>query len=319
MLHFTVKLRGNERGDFFSAGNIPGAGAALTTSPAFFGQRHYQDFQQNTNAVFNSQWAEVVYFLRATGDTAKGTPLFALYRRQLLLVPDSGLITNAGGIQTTVPGAVADYPEMSCVTAGANGYFNNPRDITMPARRLGTQGLGTTLADVAGKLDPANNDPATGLASYPTMFDTTKNNVYQGADIVLSDVLSFEVRLLLADGNHFESLYDITGATGGYRAGSNTLFPVRNPAFSTAGPLVFDTWTNAIDANSALGSAYDYSLWNTATNTTGSRIPIYQRSINNANGTTTTTTIHVRAVQVTIRVWDVKTEQARQITIVQDL
>jgi type II secretory pathway pseudopilin PulG len=310
MLHFTVKLRGNERSDYFSAALPSPAGDALRNSPLLLGPRHYQDATEDGNkTVYNSQWAEVAYFLRATGDTAKGTPLFALYRRQLLLVPDNGLLTANVAKGNLVPtGATAqyEYPEMSCAYSGSTVYFNNPRDVTMPARRFGMANLAGTLAAV----DPNNNN----APSYPTLFDDTRDTAYQGADLVLSDVVSFEVRLLLADGNRFESLYDITGAAGGYRAGSATAFPVRNPAFNniTTGPLVFDTWTDADDSASALGGAYDYSDWNTAT--TGSRIPIYQRT----NGTTTTT-IHVKAVMVTIRTWDVKTEQTRQITIVQDL
>ena len=64
------------------------ARAGLITSQYFFGTRHYEE----SATVYNSQWAEVVYFLRPTGDTAKGTPLFALYRRQFLLVLDTGLL-----------------------------------------------------------------------------------------------------------------------------------------------------------------------------------------------------------------------------------
>jgi type II secretory pathway pseudopilin PulG len=319
MLHFAVKLRGNERGDYFSAAVPPTS--ALVTSPFLLGSLHYQDATEDTNTkrLFNSQLAEVAYFLRATGDNAKGTPLFALYRRQRLLLRDSGLITDpTGTIPRAIAGTVDQYPEMSCTASGANLYFNNPRDLTMPARRLGMAGLAGTLTAT----DPNNNN----APSYPTLFDTTNNDDYRGADLVLSDVISFEVRLLLGDGNRFESLYDITGAPGGYRSGANPPIPPflpNNPSFSDRnnGPLVFDTWSNAVDVagGPGLGGVFDYSGWNTATNTTGSRIPIYQRVTNNPNGTTSTTTIHVRAVMVTIRVWDVKTEQTRQITIVQDL
>ena len=92
MLHMAVKLRGNERGDFFSTANanLP-ANSPLLTTPQFFGTRHYQE---SGNAVYNSQWAEVVYFLQPISDTANGQPLYALYRRQLLLVPDNSLLTS---------------------------------------------------------------------------------------------------------------------------------------------------------------------------------------------------------------------------------
>jgi type II secretory pathway pseudopilin PulG len=337
MLHFTVKYRGNERGDFFSAA-VPG-GDPLMNSPLLKGGLHYQDAREDggTKGQYNSQWAEVVYFLRATGDTAKGTPLYALYRRQLLLVPDNGLLRNTVPLPAGRPAAMsptdwarANYPELSCVADANNVYFNNPRDVTMPVRRFGLTGLGGTLASTY--VDP-NTNAAT--PTYATVSDSTANTAtqaaYQGADLLMSDVLSFEVRLLLSDANQpanvpanvnrFESLFDITGAAGGYRSVPAATIPppfgVGNPSFSTAGPLVFDTWSSYIDSPSAVGGQYDYSKWNGAVS--ASRIPIYQRTFTNANTTTTTVTIHVRAIQVTLRVWDVKTELTRQITIVQDL
>jgi hypothetical protein len=157
------------------------------------------------------------------------------------------------------------------------------------------------------------------------MGESTVGTLHQGADLVLSDVVSFEVRLMLSDtaNDHFESLYDITGSSP-LTTRTVTSYPVRNPSFSTAGPLVFDTWSSADDAAGGLGGGpYNYSTWNAVVNAanppTPWHIPIYQRSVLNANGTTSTTTIHVKAVQVIIRVWDYKTEQTRQITIVQDM
>jgi prepilin-type N-terminal cleavage/methylation domain-containing protein len=208
MLHFTVKFRGNERGDFFSAGNIP-AGSTLLTSPLFRGERHYQENGQTT---YRSQWAEVAYFLRQTTDTTKGgTPLYTLFRRQWLLVPDNGLLT------TPITGANAiprNYLEMSCNQVNVGGvnalYFNNPRDVTMPGRRMG---MNTPAANNPADPNLAGlytmKDPTNGRNTYPTMGDTDPN--YQGSDIILTDVISFEVRLLLNDSTHFETLFDIAG------------------------------------------------------------------------------------------------------------
>src|SRR5207245_1409637 len=66
------------------------------------------DYRDN-NAVggklpFASEWAEIAWFLAPSpnGSTANGTPLFNLYRRQMLLIPRAPLAVQ---INTTVNGA----------------------------------------------------------------------------------------------------------------------------------------------------------------------------------------------------------------------
>ena len=73
-------------------------------------------------------------------------------------------------------------------------------------------------------------------------------------------------------------------------------FPSNNPVFNNLGAHVFDTWSQAVSP------PYDYSTWNTA----GSDKSIPLR-------------IRVRALQITIRIWDLKTERTRQVTVVQDM
>jgi hypothetical protein len=319
MLHFAVKLRGNERGDYFSAGNIPVVprippvptptqANPLLSSALLQGQLHYEEPWPPSDTLpgtYCSQWAEVVYFLRQLPDTAKGTPLFALYRRQLLIVPDNGLLGTpniAPGAFTAAPvaGVIANYPEMSCRQVGGAVYFNDPRDVTMPSRRFGMNipgaagaaALAGTLVGVAGNAN-----------TYPMMGDT--NAAYQGADLLLTDVLSFEVRVLpaitQAAGPHFVDLFDAELNTNVYLN--------NNTQYSTAGqPRIFDTWSSMVEkpapppANQAV--VYDYS--NYATGGGPQSIPFK-------------TGLRLNAVEVIIRVWDEKTEQTRQITIVQNL
>jgi prepilin-type N-terminal cleavage/methylation domain-containing protein len=301
MLHFTVKLKGNERGDYFSAILDPATAAAspLLTSPLLLGTRHYQD----SGNVYNSQWAEVVYFLRSVPDKAKGTTqLYSLYRRQRLLVPDNALLSNAA------PGTTSQYPEVSCVIGAAANtvYFNNPRDITMPVRRLGMDGV--NLAGVfprpAGPGQSAVNDPVLGTNTYPTMFEDTGNTRYQGADVLLTDVISFEVRVLPTFtqtlGAHFVTLFD-TDFSLAANNHNNTTYPA-GPGVTT--PRVFDTWSNMAEK-----TGNNYHNWNTVS----AAVPASAVTI------PFTTAVRLKAVQVIIRVWDSKTEQTRQITIAQDL
>src|SRR5262245_29548405 len=61
-LHFAVKLRGNNRGDFFRAA-VPAAGSSLLLLPLPDSR-----FQEAGDSTFCSPWAEVALFLKDTGD-----------------------------------------------------------------------------------------------------------------------------------------------------------------------------------------------------------------------------------------------------------
>ena len=104
-LHFTVKLRGNGRGDFFAT-VVPDPALPLFR-PAIFPPaergRRYMDAAER----YTSQWAEVAYFLHASGDTAQGTPLYSLHRRQLLAVDDVAGLT--GPIMNLTATAAHDF------------------------------------------------------------------------------------------------------------------------------------------------------------------------------------------------------------------
>src|SRR5262249_31289105 len=84
MLHFSVFKGGSRPENYFSTG-AAGTPLVTLTDPLDFA---------DTN-TYKSKWAEVVYFLQPAVDaggnpiTAKGTQLFVLYRRQVLLVPPS--------------------------------------------------------------------------------------------------------------------------------------------------------------------------------------------------------------------------------------
>jgi prepilin-type N-terminal cleavage/methylation domain-containing protein len=304
ILHFTVKLRGNQESEFFSAG-VP-AGSPLLTN--IFGPLEAR--YQGTGA-YRYQWAEVAYFLRPSldaqnqQDTANGTPLYSLYRRQRLAVPDNVLVTPP--VQAA---DAANYLEVSCDPDPANTnslYFNSPLDLTVPARRFGTDATGLPNKNVANY----------GL-SYPTLADQAPvGSNLRGADLVLTDVVSFDVRVLLGKKtsgttviyggppdplNPFIDLYD--ASLGVYDNGNTTLFAAN-------GPRVFDTWSSAY---SGVAAVPDYSTWDAPNPASAAtKVPMWKADAanNNLRGPM------IQAIQVTIRVWDAKTSLTRQITIVQ--
>jgi type II secretory pathway pseudopilin PulG len=174
VLHLTVKQRGNRREDFFPA-VVPAGSPLLTAQTNFFDQPNDARVQDTAN-TFHSQWAEVAYFLVKTGTTVEpnnpsstaGTPLYALYRAQLPVVPDTSRL-NAPGPLARPAAEFGAYSKVSCrLPAGATEViFNNPSDLVDPAKR----------------------------ALNPTAPDG------RGATLLLSNVVSFHVRALLWDRN----------------------------------------------------------------------------------------------------------------------
>jgi prepilin-type N-terminal cleavage/methylation domain-containing protein len=305
-LQFTVKLRGNTRGDFFVAG-VPLASPILALGNP---DGRYQD----SGAVYSSQWAEVAFFLgqainptTGTQDTANGTPLYTLYMRQRLAVPD-----NSAGLQTVIPLTppatnpnLWDYCEISGILQTAAGpvntfVCNTPRDLTQPCRRFAMNpnvngGAVATTQQYAGIFN------GTGYTTFAQEIPSTSTTVtpqqYWGADVLLTDVISFDVRLLPANGpvppasnDFFLDVYDLAKNFGAAGASSN-------PYYTAAGPMVFDTWSSTQD------NLNDYSGWATAANYNS--MPIW-------NGTGPI----IKAVQIILRVWESKTEQTRQVTLV---
>jgi type II secretory pathway pseudopilin PulG len=297
MLAFTIKLRGDQMSDFLTAG--PNGGGTVLGSLTQFGPAEARYQSANT---YNYQWAEVAWFLQPQIDpntliqdtTSGGVPLYTLYRIQRLAVPDNNLVPAQPA------GSLTSFLEMSCWVNGANLYFNSPMDLTVPPRRFG--------------MNPANPAGifATGT-TYPTLAQqvgvTNLNNPLYNADIQATDVISFDVRVLPAPTmpidptvTLFEDLFTLTSTN--YQStmlsyyNSNPLF--YNPA-TDQNPAVFDTWSSLTDGLS------DYSQWNVAGHPAS--IPLW-------NQTTQAGPI-IQAIQVTIRIWDMRTQQTREVTLVQ--
>jgi prepilin-type N-terminal cleavage/methylation domain-containing protein len=302
-LHFTSKKRGNKRGDFYT-GQVGDPNSPLfLTNPNFFGQPADERYQDVPGTV-TSQWAEIIYFMRPNGAMAGGiTPLYALYRRQLLAVPNNTDLNWNQTYQVLGTNYSPNYLDISCEPNTTNGnflYFNNPTDLTVPQRRFGMDPAQYGGVPLAGNnaTNPVTN--AT-YACYPTIG--MQNSANTGADLLLADVLSFEVKVLVAGQTVPLDLYSIPAA-------------LNNPNFTSNGPLVFDTWSSYRDTNPNTGmpSGYDYyAPWiNPAGGPAQALLPM-------AAAGTQHGPIRILALEITVRVWDFKTEQARQITILQDM
>lgn len=190
--------------------------------------------------IYSSPWAEVAYVMVQTGTTQNpsiasgaGTPLFALYRCQYVVLPHTAIANDQfhGGMGNRV---ISYFPSFSVIpdpNNASNLKFLSPSDLAAGTRRF---------------------NPA------------TVTNPPVGGSLVLSNVVSFQVRVLKVNAaGSAADFQDLDLPSGGAQT---------NQSFDTS-------------------------------------------NYGSANGRTFT----LQALRITIRVWDPKSHQTRQITIVQDM
>jgi hypothetical protein len=317
------------------------------------GDSRFEDFNSAAGTTnpsylnYSSRWAEVAWFMRPNGASTQpagaGSPLYTLYRRQLVCLPDTSteLFVNPPATAPTsigppsipipVPATTpTGYEEMSArqylglLPGPINQnqiYFNCPNDLAMPARRFNMAGYTAGGILVTGLPTPQTTPMAgplpgpgplpvtdaayaglppgyTGLPISGGLYPILTGTGVQNSDAVLNDVISLDVRVLIPStvASPQPDFLDLTALQA-------LPLPnlVNNPQFPPAGssyPRVFDTWAQNIVGGG--DGTYDYSGWATP----GS----------NASAPCQTS---ILAIKVTIRVWDFKTEQTRQITIIQ--
>jgi len=320
VLHFSINTLGrthdrnvslNRYGELFSTRL---SGPDVNSLNAFLRQSRPDAFIEKADTTlaspagnFVSPWAEVAYYLVDTNqvitDEKLPTPtsnvrLYTLRRRQRLAV--MGL--PSGGFPAT-PATVAappnmvppakPYQEVSFVSG--SGWVNRPEDLPVPERRWGGKlgGTGTTFTS-----NPPGAAPETEKL---------------GDDIIMTDVISFEVKASWKETNPASTPMPINpchttpaAATAGIDFPFSDLPVGDNTVLNATGARVFDTWTDKDDPLASPGPAGPYATsWNpgNAMGDQAYRIPLK---------------IRITALQIHIRIWDAKLQQARQITIVQD-
>lgn len=245
----------------------------------------------STPTTFHSTAAEIAYFLdpQPRGETAPGgEKYYQLIRRQRLAARTPG---EAAALPATDAGVV------SLRKVGSVDTVNSLADLVNPANRLG----GST-----------RNAPETSTAADDSRFAPLSSAARLGDDVLLSNVLSFEVKLNWTTTTVMGANPPLSNAVAAPRAFNALVDPrtsdapfdylpkVRGPgnnAFDPATDAVFDTWT-------ALAN------WDALDQKTGEFIP---------SAAVPPTPIRVTAIQIRLRVWDPKVQQARQMTIVQEL
>jgi hypothetical protein len=291
--------------------------------------------------TFSGRWAQVSYFLASNGDFTRGTQnnpnglrLYDLYRRVQPLVPL--VATQDTTPLQPFPPYPTDNPDLSTTTghgnltrAGHNATGLVQPEVTQPRFRFGM-----FPGDLSGM--PYAFD-ADGRRRPPTLHEEY-NFPYMasrwGDDVLLTDVVSFEIKAVWeAKGPNPTSgnggTWNLPGMPPNYPntdapfdylplpqwsvasqpPNSNTYYTGQNPPavikpsnqqLLNQGYRVFDTWSSV----GPYANTTPFTGWNNDNPNNPACIPLRVR---------------IKALQIRITVWDRKSEQTRQITIVQDM
>lgn len=149
------------------------------------------------NKTFESTLAEVAWFARWTPGTSNPRT-YTLYRKQLLVLGYVGVAPFSSGSNNSV--AWASRPS---VTASWEAFYTWPCDVSV--RREGNTLVPNTLADLSRR-EARFLHNVSGLANFPYAFVshqsptapdglTFDGTSRAGEDVVLTDVLAFDVRV----------------------------------------------------------------------------------------------------------------------------
>ncbi len=309
VLHFTSHLA-----------DVPASELYCASAPATTPGNAFPVPGQN---VFYSRWAEIMYFLAATGDTTPANssgvslPIFSLRRRVRLLAPETAPVINHNNntyIWTTQQAAfhIATYPE-----------------VAFQMRPLQPPVAGQVLVYIFGPDAVTNPDNRMALPPTPqTQVDALGNFVQTGDDILMTDVLSFEIKAAWFRNSAFNN-YDVAPPNPqlfGYYGSSPDSTPMNfnsdapysdlpqavlntKPSWAPGGyygQRVFDTYFKDL----VLADLIDWDRPLVTTAGRGFLTPDQGQP---------PLRINVRSIQIKLRVWDSKAEKARQVTIAQEL
>lgn len=298
VLHFTSRLEGNDPDKFFYGKARPGSlvdgGGGVSAG--------LSRYDSAGNGMYTSQAAELLYFLGADdsqftpGVSTPGGPIltFNLYRQAWLLVPSrfsDGSSAVSDNTYTADPTQYYTNNDVSAVPdAGGNFFYNSMADVQHRVRRIGA-----------------------GTVRAPKRLPTAAGGGLDGSDIMLTNVISFDVKVF----DPFAYKIPLTPTSG-------------RGAYVDIGD-VFQPANGANQFPTAAGAAGDYLQ------------PVFGGPVNGLpvldtfdtgtlryegvpGGTTLTPAqspathrFPFTSIQITIRVYEPKSKQTRQITIIQDM
>jgi hypothetical protein len=332
VLHFSARLDGNGPDKFFYGrvlGNPDPTQPSLDRIGLNGGRTRY-DLPGNN--MYSSQAAELLYFLGNDDSAAMpgvglpGGPVrtFNLYRQSWLLIPDR--FTNDAmmlwddryGPATEMAYLRDNHVSAVPATLAPNNtpvmMYNTMADVQHRARRR-LQGAASNPAALPVPPNPFHYPP------YPRNARTLPSGLLEGTDILLTNVISFDVKVWDPFAYQVPNPQSSPGpGRGAYvDIGDTHIMP------AIAGdPRVNPLPTAGVHVNDALkpvfGGTTDTFSMPEHFDTGTSRIegPIGSQVLTGDHSPAT----HLfppSSIQITIRVYEPKTQQTRQITIIQDM
>jgi type II secretory pathway pseudopilin PulG len=300
ILRFTVKLPDVAAADLFCA---EFQAAPQAPGEPFAQDRKINSFPVGSSLVY-SRWAEIQYWLQLTPgpDVTPATnngpslPLYSLRRRVRVLAP-AGQSYVVASKQRAID-LMGAYPDLAMADLGP-----------VP------NGSGAEIVRVLGPDDVANPALRMPYQQPSTKFNSTGVAFATGDDVLLTDVLSFEIKAAWFGNQTFEAIRPFSSPNvpsmalqGNMEEPFSDLPPCTlnsNPLWS--GQRVFDTWFRA--------PSLDGIDWDRAVQATPGAGPGFL----NQRPDQVPLRINVRALQIKVRVWDSRKEQARQMTIIQEI
>ena len=270
----------------------------------------------STGDVIESPYAEVAWFCRSTSKTVGGSTLYNLHRRQLLVMDYVG----AGGFHREPPAVSTN--------SMSGDLLDDFADYDLSLRQVGGNVFPNGLSDLTKRENRFLHD-----APFPFVADLSSNGALSGSrvgeDIVLTNVLAFDVRVFDSDASVRDSGGGVALIPGdpGYAtnlsvltsgayidmgaSGAGTFASMETKSQLTA-PNTYDTWSdhyefNGVDEDNTYGIDQKNNLDDDDSN----------GIIDDAEELETLPPypVPLRGLEVRIRIYDTSTRQVRQVTV----
>lgn len=276
----------------------------------FTTQRAGENFIGMLNGFsIESPTAEVAWFCVQGGEPIDGQPVYNLHRRRLLVRSYIGTTTSLASGYDGIPGAVpAIYQtvDLSLRAGGASQLLpNGLSDLTKRENRF---------CHNPGFPHAVTNDPVKLLP--PTPFTLQTGGVLaSGEDVILNNVIAFDVRVFDPQQSPSPAYVDLGGSTGGGLFPATTL--TGSPAAkSTLAVPTYCTWSEHYEANGIDEDDGGMGLVDEGTNGKDDSSPSDGVADDPAElETAPPYNVPLQAIEIRIRCIEPKSKQIRQVTI----
>jgi hypothetical protein len=250
-------------------------------------------------ATYSSRAAEIAYFLVDSGlkTSATGQTLYKLHRRiRLVAVSTDEISQLRSGL------AAGADPNAELIAGQTNANPNLIQVYTLENMRFPRIGTYVYRLDISPATMPGGGQELNAPYFKP-------GTPYEGTDLLLSHVLSFEVQV------------DWSPNTGNPAVAGDELMPSNTfwPRGTGASPPNWDYPFDSLALAGNTGNNITYPTQTYGLFDTWGPLPDWNNFALGNNANALPLAVRVRALKITLRIWDQNTKQTRQTTIVQEM